>query len=115
MALPPGVKHDIHQDVRPLSEDNGDCYLELLERKKTVHEQPDKNGRCQCGDCAGSSPTPPPLEMAAATSAAMKTDLPQSINATSEDATRLLQTAAKRMMSNVPATATNGALYYLLR
>jgi hypothetical protein len=48
--------------------------------------------------------------MATATSAAMKTaGLPQFINATSEDAPRLLQTAATGM-SKMPATATNGAL-----
>ena len=40
----------------------------------------------------------------------MKTGLPKSINATSEDATRLLRSAATTRMSNVPATATNGAL-----
>jgi hypothetical protein len=44
----------------------------------------------------------------------MKTGLPQSINATSEDATRLFRTAATRM-SNVPATATNRALLPALR
>jgi hypothetical protein len=114
MARSAGVEHAVHQDVRPLPDDNGerfygDYYLELVEREKTVPEHPDKNDRCQCGACAGSS-TPLPFEMATATtSAAMKTDgLPQS-NASSKDATRLLQTAARKI-SNGPATATNGTL-----
>jgi hypothetical protein len=103
MARAAGVEHDVHQNVRPLPKDNGerfygDYFLEWLEREKTaVH--PDKNDRCQCGACAGNASCLP-FEMAAATttSAAMKTGLPQSINAT---ATRT---------SNVPATAMNRAL-----
>jgi hypothetical protein len=47
--------------------------------------------------------TPLPFEMTTATSAAMKTGLPESINVTSDDST------ATRM-SSVPATATDGAL-----
>jgi hypothetical protein len=46
--------------------------------------------------------TPLPFEMTTATSAAMKTGLPESINVTSDDST------ATRM-SSVPATATNDA------
>jgi hypothetical protein len=55
MARSAGVKkHDVHQDVRPLQEDNGerfygDYFLELLERENTIPEHPDKNDRCQCG------------------------------------------------------------------
>jgi hypothetical protein len=80
-----------------------------VEREKTVSEQPDKTDQCQqCGACAG-CPTPLSFEMGTATSAAIRSGLPQSINCTSNDATRLLQTAVKRM-SNVPATVMNGAL-----
>jgi hypothetical protein len=41
MARAAGIGHDVHKDVRPLPEDNGerfygDYYLELMEREKTV-------------------------------------------------------------------------------
>jgi hypothetical protein len=106
MARSAGVEHDVHKGVRPLPEDNGkrfygDYYLELAERKKIVPGVPDDD-QCQCGACSG-SPTPLPFEMVAATSAAMKTGLPQSND------TSVLQSAATRM-STMPATATNGAL-----
>ena len=54
MARLAGVEHDVHQNVRPLPEDNGerfygDYFLELLKRESTVTASPDKNDRCQCG------------------------------------------------------------------
>ena len=74
-----------------------------MEREKTGAEDPEKNDGWQCDACAG-RPTPLPFEMATAASVAMKTGLPQFINATSDDATRLLCTAATRM-SNTMITA----------
>jgi hypothetical protein len=46
MARSDGVEHDVHKDIRPLLEDNGErfygsYYLELLERVKTVPAVPD--------------------------------------------------------------------------
>jgi hypothetical protein len=76
MARSAGISRDVHQDVRPLPEDNGerfygDYYLELLEREKTVPVTQDI-GRCRCRDCSGSmtllpfqrmvTPTAPPAD-----------------------------------------------------
>jgi hypothetical protein len=66
MARAAGVNHDVHKEVRPLPEDNGerfygDYYLELLEREKTVPVTQD-NKRCLCGACSGSM-TPLAFEM----------------------------------------------------
>jgi hypothetical protein len=58
MARSAGVDHDVHQDVRPLPEDNrerfyDDYYLESLEQEKTILVTKD-TAWCQCGACAGS-------------------------------------------------------------
>jgi hypothetical protein len=105
MARSAGVEDDVHKDIRPLLEDNGerfygDYYLELLERVKTIPATPDD--RCQCGACSGST-MPLPFQMVmklppqsvlptAASTRTMSNDLPAT-NATRNGATKTTATA----------------------
>jgi hypothetical protein len=76
MARSAGVDHAVHQDVRPLPEDNGerfygDYYLETLEREKTIPVTKEI-GRCRCDHCFGSG-TLLPFQMLPTTAPAAST------------------------------------------
>ena len=63
MAAEVGIKQDVHPDVRPLPEDNGErffsaYYREQQKRNETLVPHP-LNDRCQCEKCAN-NPLPLP-------------------------------------------------------
>jgi hypothetical protein len=92
MARAAGISHDVHKDVRPLPEDNGerfygDYYLELLEREKSVPVTQD-NKRCRCSACSGSL-TPLPFQvMSTEPPAAAASTCEEDVWATATNATR---------------------------
>jgi hypothetical protein len=111
MARLAGIEHDVHRDVRPLPEDNGerfygDYYLEVLEREKTVPVTKDI-GRCRCGTCAGGTTLLPfQMLLAAPVPAATSTsEEPRDTTATETNMT----TAALLPLPSCTASITRAA------